>query len=315
MLRSIQKFLRIKILITCYAIAFIGGAASGSINVRTTLILLVLAAWYLHAASSNDYSDRFIDEVNLKEAKDRPLVSKDISYKQLWIIHTSGGLLAILFSLFYGPVALAFTIFILFFDYAYSIKPFRISDRGILSQLTLPLAYVYFPFTLGYLSVASDKPYPFALTIGLYTGFVARLFLKDFRDVKGDKLHGKMTFLLRHGVRTTCLVSGAFGLVSLAFMSYATNFAIGIGLVLLCSQILGLISLNTLSKTTNINLQLRHISQIARLANSAVVAALAYYLCKNQPHLSNLALQLIPGILGTALLAINHLNYSVAKTE
>lgn len=41
----------------------------------------------------------------------------------------------------------------------------------------------------------------------LYLGFIGRILLKDFRDVRGDALFGKRTFLVRHGRRATCAVS------------------------------------------------------------------------------------------------------------
>jgi hypothetical protein len=44
---------------------------------------------------------------------------------------------------------------------------------------------------------------------GLYLGFIGRILLKDFRDVRGDALFGKRTFLVRHGRRATCSVSAA----------------------------------------------------------------------------------------------------------
>jgi hypothetical protein len=43
----------------------------------------------------------------------------------------------------------------------------------------------------------------------LYVGFIGRIVLKDFRDVVGDQMFGKRTFLVRHGRRVTCAVSGA----------------------------------------------------------------------------------------------------------
>ena len=45
------------------------------------------------------------------------------------------------------------------------------------------------------------------LLAGLYVGFIGRILLKDFRDVRGDALFGKRTFLVRHGRRTTCRLS------------------------------------------------------------------------------------------------------------
>ena len=38
------------------------------------------------------------------------------------------------------------------------------------------------------------------LLAGLYVGFIGRILLKDFRDVRGDALFGKRTFLVRHGL-------------------------------------------------------------------------------------------------------------------
>ena len=42
---------------------------------------------------------------------------------------------------------------------------------------------------------------------GLYLGFTGRILLKDFRDVRGDALFGKRTFLVRRGRGPTCAVS------------------------------------------------------------------------------------------------------------
>ena len=48
------------------------------------------------------------------------------------------------------------------------------------------------------------------LLAGLYAGFVGRILLKDFRDVRGDALFGKRTFLVRHGRGATCTLSAIF---------------------------------------------------------------------------------------------------------
>lgn len=50
---------------------------------------------------------------------------------------------------------------------------------------------------------AGDLP----LLAALYIGFVGRIILKDFRDLRGDALFGKRTFLVRHGRVWTCRVS------------------------------------------------------------------------------------------------------------
>jgi 1,4-dihydroxy-2-naphthoate octaprenyltransferase len=45
------------------------------------------------------------------------------------------------------------------------------------------------------------------LLTGLYVTLIGRILLKDFRDVRGDALYGKRTFLVRHGRRWTCAFS------------------------------------------------------------------------------------------------------------
>ncbi|MEO8329985.1 MAG: hypothetical protein ABI586_08275, partial [Candidatus Nanopelagicales bacterium] len=56
---------------------------------------------------------------------------------------------------------------------------------------------------------AEITPRDLTLLAGLYVAFVGRILLKDFRDVTGDEMFGKRTFLLRHGRRVTCLCSAS----------------------------------------------------------------------------------------------------------
>src|SRR5438067_396267 len=91
---------------------------------------------------------------------------------------------------------------------AYSLRPIRVADRGAVASLLLPAGYVGVPYLVGIFSVrdrvtAGD----FVLLGGLYVGFIGRILLKDFRDVRGDALFGKRTFLVRHGRGRTCAFS------------------------------------------------------------------------------------------------------------
>jgi hypothetical protein len=90
----------------------------------------------------------------------------------------------------------------------YSLRPVRLADRGIVAPLALPAGYVAVPYLAGVLAVRPDvHGRDLAVLAGLYVGFVGRILLKDFRDVRGDALFGKRTFLVRHGRRATCAVS------------------------------------------------------------------------------------------------------------
>jgi 4-hydroxybenzoate polyprenyltransferase len=75
----------------------------------------------------------------------------------------------------------------------------------------LPACYVAVPFLLGAFSVHTAIGWrQLELLAGLYLGFIGRIVLKDFRDVRGDALFGKRTFLVRHGRRPTLVFSAAF---------------------------------------------------------------------------------------------------------
>ena len=302
MIRATLKFLRLKILVTCYALVFLGSAVAGATTLKAVLSILILATWYIHAASSNDYADRHIDKINLKSAGDRPLVSGDISVKQLWILHYSAGLAVLLLSYFYGINVLLLTSLVLAIDYAYSLKPVRLSDKGIVSQLILPVAYVYFPFSIGFWSAGTHAAYPWAISIGLYCGFVARLLLKDFRDVIGDKKYGKMTFLLRHGQRVTCQLSAFFSVTALTILLFATHPPQAITYVLLVGQLDVLIFLGILSHTQKMSDQKTLITLVAKVANALVLVFLAYFLAMNVGKLSSTETEWIPALLGAIML-------------
>lgn len=280
LIKNSLKFIKRRILITCYLIVLIGSFYAGSYSIKTFLAIFLLLAWYLHAASSNDYADRKIDAVNLKGAKNRPLVTKTITNKTLWTVHVIAGVTSLVLALMYGIPALILTFIVLLLDYVYSLKPIRITDRGILSQLVLPIAYVVLPLSLGYWSINAENPYPWLLLAGLYTGFIARLMLKDFRDIKGDKMFGKRTFLIRHGHLATCYVSEFFGLISLLIMGFVINFNLGAFIVLVIGHFTASWFLRLLSKTAHIDRQVQLVNIIAMTANGSVIVILSYYLLK-----------------------------------
>lgn len=313
MLKSSLKFARVRIIATCFALVFLGSAAVGDITPKTILAFLLIVAFTIHANSINDYADRDIDKINLKNASDRPLVTKDLSVKEFWFIHFASGAVALLLAQFYGIGAIILTLGIFIVDYIYSLRPIRVADRAIASPLLLAIAYVYYSFSIGYWSTNTNRGYPWLLTIGLCLGFVARLLLKDFRDVKGDKQHGKMTFLLRYGVKTTCVVSGIFWLLAMLFIGVATSFAIGIILPLAFGTLMVFIWLQELSKPHNLTEQQDLIAAIARAANFAIITILAFLLCQQHPDLSAAETKLIPALTGAVLLVFNWFSYSIRK--
>src|SRR5205085_2049107 len=82
----------------------------------------------------------------------------------------------------------------------YSRRPLRISDRGAVASFLLPVGYVAVPFLVGFFGVGGRlRARDFVLLAGLWVTFVGRILLKDFRDVEGDAMFGKRTYLVRHG--------------------------------------------------------------------------------------------------------------------
>ncbi len=302
-MRGVLKFVRPKIMRTCITIAVLGGLSAGKLSWKIAIVPVVLVLWYIHAASSNDYADRKIDEINLQDASDRPLITHTITPTMLWTAHYAAGIGALILSSIYGVYAFALAVVVLAFDYMYSFKPFRLTDRGALAQFFLPLAYVIFPFSLGYWSGSNTAAYPWLLVSGLYCGFIGRLFLKDFRDVKGDSAYGKRTFLIRHGVARTCQASWFFSMVSLCLISAAVKYSIGVQTILIIGQIWASRVLVRLARSHVVDRQLRLIGRLAQIANIAVVSVVVYCGCITYAAQHTVVVWL-PFVVGAALMVV-----------
>ena len=179
--------------------------------IRFALSAIILAGWYVNATALNDYVDFEIDKINLADSRERPLVSGLAHRHDLILIAIGSGCLALVASAFMSLWLAGGVAILLFFNVAYSFPPCRISRRGNLTPFILPVAYASLPISLGFILSGGLRPTLLALLfyLAFYLHFVARIILKDHRDVVGDRRHGKMTFLLRHGNRAVCLVAAA----------------------------------------------------------------------------------------------------------
>jgi 4-hydroxybenzoate polyprenyltransferase len=171
-------------------------------------VLLTVTAFLLFSVAWNDLADEAIDRVNLPGQ--RPLTTGAATRSEFAVIGVASGLLALAASATLGWRVLIVTAAGLALSAAYSVRPVRLADRGAVASLVLPACYVAVPYLIGLLPRGHRvTPDDLALAGGLYLGFIGRILLKDFRDVRGDALFGKRTFLVRHGRRTTCAVSSA----------------------------------------------------------------------------------------------------------
>jgi 4-hydroxybenzoate polyprenyltransferase len=170
--------------------------------------LLAVTGFLLFSVACNDLADEAIDRVNLPGR--RPLTAGTGTRREVMVTGLTGAVVALAASATLGWPALLVTAAGLAVSAGYSLRPVRLADRGAVAALALPAGYVAVPYLTGVLAArATLTPRDGLLLCGLYLGFIGRIVLKDFRDVRGDALFGKRTFLVRHGRRRTCALSAA----------------------------------------------------------------------------------------------------------
>ena len=201
----------------------VGGSTSSATLLRAVLVVLPFLAY---SAVVNDLADVRVDRVNLPADDQRVFASGAAHRRHLWVVATASLATSLLAAASLGQAALGVALAGFVVSTAYSLDPVRLARRGVLAPLALPACYVATPYLIGVLAArgrlaAADLP----LLVALYLGFVGRIILKDFRDLRGDALFGKRTFLVRHGRTWTCRVSAAFWTGGAALLVWARPHA------------------------------------------------------------------------------------------
>lgn len=308
MLQAALKLARLRIIVTCLALVTLGSAAAGAVTPKTLLAWALVALWTVHANGVNDIADLPIDRINLPGASDRPLVTGDISVPGMWLVINLAGATALSLSLLFGLPGIVLTVAVLAVDYAYSLKPIRITDRPLASPFTLAAAYVAGSMGLGFVAAGRGGSFPWLLALGIFLGFTGRMLLKDFRDTAGDLRYGKRTFLLKYGALATCAASAVLWVSAMIVVAASVGFAPGVLVPLLFGTVQVLLMLLALSRESHRGRQLTLVGVIAKAANFAVLTVLVWLLC-NAANLPPAAAQLVPATLGTALLMGNLLQH------
>ncbi|MDR1711196.1 MAG: UbiA family prenyltransferase [Propionibacteriaceae bacterium] len=214
---------------------------------------VAMGAVYANATAVNDLSDEATDSLNLSGDSDRPLVSGQGSRREVWGVAWFAAALALAASLLIGWETAVLTAIMLALNYVYSMPPFRLSGRGVVAQLLLPLEYVVYPAILVYallgngnfnvIYIVGDAEGEaaaatmgfraswgyLAVMLAMYVIFIGRLFLKDIRDEHGDRATGKRTFTVRHSAHAAIIqsaiwtVAGTVALSVLMFLYYDVN--------------------------------------------------------------------------------------------
>jgi 4-hydroxybenzoate polyprenyltransferase len=197
------------VLLGLFAMTGLAQAGAGNDHVVLIKALVIVVGFLLFSVVLNDLADEAIDRINLSGDRRRPLVTGSGTRTEFIATAATAALVAIGTSALVSPLALAVVAGGLVLSASYSLRPVRIADRGAVASLLLPAGYVAVPYLVGLFSVRDDVTRSDLLLLGgLYVGFIGRILLKDFRDVRGDALFGKRTFLVRYGRRCTCTVSG-----------------------------------------------------------------------------------------------------------
>lgn len=193
--------------------AAVGMAQAGSFpgTLHQLLAFGAVSGWMLWAVALNDLADEEIDRVNLAADFRRVLVTRRVTRRQLAMFAVASAVGGLACAVAVSASAALVVGCGLALAAAYSLPPLRLSGRGALTAAVLPLGYVAVPFLVGAFSVSTRVDgRGLLLLAGLYLGFMGRLVLKDFRDVRGDRLYGKRTLFVRHGRRRTCAFSATF---------------------------------------------------------------------------------------------------------
>ena len=202
----------------------VGLALSGRANdpVSVARLLVLVTAFVVYAVSCNDLADLEIDRVNLPDDDRRPLVTGTAAARDVRLMAAGAAVVTASAAATQGLTSLLLTLAGLAVAAAYSLPPFRLSRRGVVAPLVLPALFVGVPFVLGVLAGRGLRLGDLVLLAALYVGFTGRIVLKDFRDVVGDRLFGKRTFLVRHGRGPTCVLSGVCWVAGTAALVVAT---------------------------------------------------------------------------------------------
>lgn len=199
------------VLLGLFAALGVAEAGQGDNTILLAQVLVVVLSFLLFSVVVNDLADQAIDAVNLPGDPRRPLVAGTGSRRQFVVIAATAAATALAAAALLDWPAVVVVGAGLALSAAYSLPPLRLCQRGAVASLLLPAGYVAVPYLLGVFAVrASLHSADVVLLAGLYLGFIGRIVLKDFRDVGGDALFGKRTFLVRHGRRRTCVFSAAF---------------------------------------------------------------------------------------------------------
>lgn len=276
-----RRRLRLTLLVARPAVVFllamsglVGLALAGRADDPAAVVRLLVevTAFVVYAVCLNDLADLAVDRVNLPGDRARPLVTGAAASRDAQLLAAGAAVVTVSAAVTQGLAAVALTLGGLVVAAAYSLPPWRLSRRGVVAPLVLPALFVGVPFCLGVLAGRPLHVDDLALLVALYVGFIGRIVLKDFRDVVGDRMFGKRTFLVRHGRAVTCALSAGGwtgGTLLLVAATPGATWWYAAVQGLLCVSAVALI--RRLARTTDHRSEERLVSTIAIVGRAGVV--------------------------------------------
>jgi 4-hydroxybenzoate polyprenyltransferase len=240
--------------------------------------LLVVLPFVVYGVAINDLSDVAVDRVNLPGAVDRPLATGGADPSGMRVVAILSAVATLAAAASIGRAAVVVTAVGLVLATAYSTPPLRFSARGVVGPLVLPFGFLAVPFLAGILAAGETvRPADLAVLLALYLGFVGRLLLKDFRDVRGDSLLGKRTFLVRRGRAWTCALSAVLFLAGTSVLAFlpATSAALVIAYAALVATAVALVAL--LARPSSPRRDERLVSAVAIAGRGLLLVLLVHY--------------------------------------
>lgn len=213
-----RALLRLPVVVLLLTYAACGLAVGGDVSAIGLLrVAVVVVPLVICSALVNDLADERIDRVNpagTSEGTNRLLLQGATHRRVMVALAATAGVGELAAAYGLGGeargIVLAVATGALAVMLGYCVRPVRLAGRGVLASLALPACYVATPYLLGLLiGRGAVRAADLGLLAALYVGFVARIVLKDLRDVRGDAMFGKRTFIVRHGRAATCAFSAA----------------------------------------------------------------------------------------------------------
>jgi 4-hydroxybenzoate polyprenyltransferase len=264
-------------LLGMYAAVGLAQAGHGEDRLLLGRILAVVAGFLFFSVTCNDLADEAIDRINLPGDARRPLVTGAAGRRDLVASGAFAAVAALAVSATLHWPCVVVTATGLALSAGYSLRPVRLADRGAVASLMLPACYVAVPYLLGVLGARSSvRAGDLLLLGGLYAGFVGRILLKDFRDVRGDAMFGKRTFLVRHGRRWTCAFSACCWTAGAVLLVVAVHRPVALTAVHAGCLALALGLIRALAADGGVRRDERLIAAIAIVGRGAILTLLAH---------------------------------------